>query len=486
MVACCWLADDGGTGYTDAMNVSTRAAVTPHLTALAERGTTFTHAYTVVSSCSPSRAAILTGLPPHQNGQNALHDAVWGATTTTPGIDSIVSYLNRRGFKTGVIGKYHVAPIDSFNFTYGMGKTGADCWSGQYGTDEFDCSSQLPLPPDAGGAGLRGAPDGFSGYNLVARNITFMKLAARQFITELEAARPWMLWVGFGDCHRAGYHSPSGSFAEYFGSGVVHMGVQMQKVPDYNPRFFANAEVAVPPWLPDHPSVREDIAAAWSALHRLDQGIGLIAAEAESGLSPGDSLIAIYFAGDKRRRVKIFRLAKKRTGATRQRYPIPPGQDQPVRVGAARAADCGAEWRCEGDAVAGQHGNRLQPRPCADDAGLCGSGLAVAPHCPEPPRHLPCADDCAAKREGTERGRVSAARPVAAATARPEPQPGSQPRSSAALRSAHRQEHSLWLARLPLRGNVLPDALDARRAVPAHPQPDPPQPASDPVGFPRH
>eukprot|EP01045_Picozoa_sp_COSAG04_P046116 COSAG04_NODE_16523_length_496_cov_1.549118_1_plen_26_part_01 len=26
MVACCcWLADDGGTGYTDAMNASTRA-----------------------------------------------------------------------------------------------------------------------------------------------------------------------------------------------------------------------------------------------------------------------------------------------------------------------------------------------------------------------------------------------------------------------------------------------------------------------------
>ena len=291
------LADDGGTGYTDAMNASTRAAVTPHLTALAERGTTFTHAYTVVSSCSPSRAAILTGLPPHQNGQNALHNAVWGATTTTPGIDSIVSYLNRRGYKTGVLGKYHVAPIDSFNFTYGMGKTGSDCWSGQYATDEFDCSSQLPLPPDAGGAGLRGAPDGFSGYNLVARNITFMKLAARQFITELEAARPWMLWVGFGDCHRAGYHSPSGSFAEYFGSGVEHLGVQMQKVPDYTPRFFANAEVAVPPWLPDHPSVREDIAAAWSALHRLDQGLGLIAAEAEAGLSRGDSLITLYFAG---------------------------------------------------------------------------------------------------------------------------------------------------------------------------------------------
>ena len=42
---------------------------TPGLRMLADRATTFTEAFTAVSSCSPSRASILTGMPPHQNGK---------------------------------------------------------------------------------------------------------------------------------------------------------------------------------------------------------------------------------------------------------------------------------------------------------------------------------------------------------------------------------------------------------------------------------
>ncbi len=41
---------------------------TPGLQWLADHGLTFTRAFTAVSSCSSSRASILTGLPPHQNG----------------------------------------------------------------------------------------------------------------------------------------------------------------------------------------------------------------------------------------------------------------------------------------------------------------------------------------------------------------------------------------------------------------------------------
>lgn len=41
---------------------------TVNLKLLSKRGVTFTDCYTVVSSCSSSRASILTGLPPHQNG----------------------------------------------------------------------------------------------------------------------------------------------------------------------------------------------------------------------------------------------------------------------------------------------------------------------------------------------------------------------------------------------------------------------------------
>ena len=49
---------------------------TPHLDALAAQSVIFNNAFTSVSSCSPSRSALLTGLPIHQNGMNGLHHDV--------------------------------------------------------------------------------------------------------------------------------------------------------------------------------------------------------------------------------------------------------------------------------------------------------------------------------------------------------------------------------------------------------------------------
>ena len=44
-----------------------------NMDALAERSLVFRRAYTSVSSCSPSRSAVLTGLPQHQNGMYGLN-----------------------------------------------------------------------------------------------------------------------------------------------------------------------------------------------------------------------------------------------------------------------------------------------------------------------------------------------------------------------------------------------------------------------------
>src|SRR4051812_1049588 len=54
---------------------------TPHIDALAARGTRFTEGFATVSSCSPSRAVILTGLYTHTNGQYGLAHAVHHAVT---------------------------------------------------------------------------------------------------------------------------------------------------------------------------------------------------------------------------------------------------------------------------------------------------------------------------------------------------------------------------------------------------------------------
>ena len=58
-----FLTDDGGFELGPYNNTMTG---TTHLDALAKRGVTFDAAYTAVSSCSPSRSAILSGLPTHQ------------------------------------------------------------------------------------------------------------------------------------------------------------------------------------------------------------------------------------------------------------------------------------------------------------------------------------------------------------------------------------------------------------------------------------
>src|SRR5215211_1568751 len=52
-----------------------KVAKTPNIDALAAAGTRFTHAFASVSSCSPSRASLLTGLPTHQCGQYGLAHA---------------------------------------------------------------------------------------------------------------------------------------------------------------------------------------------------------------------------------------------------------------------------------------------------------------------------------------------------------------------------------------------------------------------------
>ncbi len=43
-------------------------AHTPNLDALADEGTWFSHAYTVQGQCVPSRAAMMTGMSPHECG----------------------------------------------------------------------------------------------------------------------------------------------------------------------------------------------------------------------------------------------------------------------------------------------------------------------------------------------------------------------------------------------------------------------------------
>ncbi len=89
---------------------------TPHLDGLAKQGTLFRNAYVPQAGCSQSRAAFLTGLYPHQNGQIGL--ATWKYTMYSKTTPNIVTTLQEAGYRTGIIGKLHVNPRDAFPFDF--------------------------------------------------------------------------------------------------------------------------------------------------------------------------------------------------------------------------------------------------------------------------------------------------------------------------------------------------------------------------------
>src|SRR5215467_5443313 len=82
------------------------AIATPHLQRLAEQGVLFRQAFSAAPTCSPSRAALLTGQAPHSSGMLglahrgfALHDYH----------QHIVHTLRAAGYTSTLIGMQHVA-----------------------------------------------------------------------------------------------------------------------------------------------------------------------------------------------------------------------------------------------------------------------------------------------------------------------------------------------------------------------------------------
>lgn len=82
---------------------------TPHLDRLALENVRFDHAYVCQASCSPSRSAMYTGLFPHQNGQIGLDTPF----SMRADVLTLPKLLKDSGYRTGVLGKVHVAPASS-------------------------------------------------------------------------------------------------------------------------------------------------------------------------------------------------------------------------------------------------------------------------------------------------------------------------------------------------------------------------------------
>ncbi len=206
-----------------------RAIRTPHIDALAEKAIRFTQAFAVTPSCSASRATILTGLYGHQSGQYG-HAHAPANFRTHEHVRSLPKILGEAGLACGVVGKLHVEPESVYPWDYAKSPRGG------------------------------------------IRNVQGMAECVGEFLGQ-NRNKPFYLHVGFGDPHRN------------FGNGPAYPGVQEVK--------YAPEDVIVPPWLPDHPLVREDLAQYWQSVSRFDQGIAMCLKALEEAGRAEDTLVIV-------------------------------------------------------------------------------------------------------------------------------------------------------------------------------------------------
>ncbi len=195
---------------------------TPNLDKLAAEGTTFTHAFCTTASCSASRSVILSGLHNHANGHYG-HAHAYHKFGSYPRLKTLPVRLSEAGYRTAIVGKYHVQPEDVY---------------------KFDIMLQAN-----------------------SRNAVQMAERSRDVI-ETPSDRPFFLYFCTSDPHRGG--------------GVVEddplrpdrFGNRPDGYPGVETVVYDPDDCIVPDFLPDTPVCRAELAQYYQSVSRIDQGLG--------------------------------------------------------------------------------------------------------------------------------------------------------------------------------------------------------------------
>lgn len=209
---------------------------TPAFDRIAKEGLLFTHAYTPVAKCAPSRAIVLTGRHAWQNEEAGNHMAYFPAK-----LKSWPEVLTEKGWHMGITGK-------------GWGPGIAKDASGKLRKITGKAYDKRKAP----------APTSEMGKIDYAANFN-------DFLDESPKDGPWCFWYGSTEPHR-GYE---------YGSGVKKGGKKLSditKVPDY---------------LPDDEIVRNDLLDYAFEVEHTDRHLALIIAELEKRGQLDNTLIIV-------------------------------------------------------------------------------------------------------------------------------------------------------------------------------------------------
>jgi N-sulfoglucosamine sulfohydrolase len=234
------IADD--MAWEDCGPYGNRTVRTPNIDRLAREGMRFDRAILTCSSCSPSRASIMTGRYPHNTDAEQLH---WPLPR---GQVTFVEKLRASGYWTAAAGKWHLGPQakDRFDVVTEAGTAGFQLPAGAAARrvkmvdaqDESGCANWLPA------------------------------------LTSRPKDKPFFLWLAALDPHR-----------------------------DYKPNAIANPHgpehVLVPPYLPDTAEVRRDLALYYDEIARFDEHVGKVLAELDAQGAASNTIV-IFMADNGR------------------------------------------------------------------------------------------------------------------------------------------------------------------------------------------
>jgi len=135
------MADDLGYGDVGVYGAKPENVKTPNIDKLAEGGLKFTSGYCSASTCTPTRYSFLTGSYAFRKKNTGIAPPNSPAIIQ-PGTETIASLLKKAGYKTAVVGKWHL----------GLGGPEGPDWNGELkpGPQEigFDYNFLLPTTND--------------------------------------------------------------------------------------------------------------------------------------------------------------------------------------------------------------------------------------------------------------------------------------------------------------------------------------------------
>lgn len=200
------LADDLGYGDVGAYGRSDYR--TPNIDRLIAEGVRFTNAYTAASTCTPTRVAFVTGRYPQRAAANLQVPMGWGPAAgerpkhgLSPSIPTIASRLKKAGYRTSLIGKWHLGFLPEF----GPLRHGFDEFFGiKGGGADYFTHTGADGKPDLWEGEVPAERIGYLTDLLTAKAIDYVGRAHTQpFYLSLHYNAPHWPWEGPADNHGA-------------------------------------------------------------------------------------------------------------------------------------------------------------------------------------------------------------------------------------------------------------------------------------------